>query len=202
MMTDNGTLDDLVAKIRGCEICLSAQKPLPHKPRPVLRVSETARILIAGQAPGTRVHASGKPFTDPSGDRLRQWMQVSEAEFYDTSKIAILPMGFCFPGLDAKKADLPPRRECAPVWRQPVLDLMPNLKLTLLIGGYAQKWHLGKANGKSITATVENWRAFAPDIFPTPHPSWRNNAWLKKHPWFEDELLPQLRGAVRQSLSS
>lgn len=200
------SLDQLVTEIRGCRICVEAAsgKVLPHEPNPVLQVVSSARILIAGQAPGTRVHASSKPFTDPSGDRLRAWMGVNEEVFYDSSRIAILPMGFCFPGLDAKGGDLPPRKECAPAWRQQVLDLLPELQLVLTIGLYAQNWHLGKLRRKNLSETVENWREYhtklSPPVIPMPHPSWRNNSWLKKNPWFESELLPVLQSHVKQVL--
>ena len=200
------SLDQLVTEIRGCRICVESAsgKVLPHEPNPVLQVVSSARILIAGQAPGTRVHASSKPFTDPSGDRLRAWMGVNEEVFYDSSRIAILPMGFCFPGLDAKGGDLPPRKECAPAWRQQVLDLLPELQLVLTIGLYAQNWHLGKLRRKNLSETVENWREYhtklSPPVIPMPHPSWRNNSWLKKNPWFESELLPVLQSHVKQVL--
>jgi uracil-DNA glycosylase len=203
-------LDRLVGTIRACRICrdLSTGKALPHEPRPVLQVSSTARICIAGQAPGTRVHASGQPYTDPSGDRLRAWIGVDSETFYDVSRIAIVPMGFCFPGLDAKGGDLPPRRECAPAWRSEVFALMPALDLLLAVGIYAQAWHLGAAKRTTLTETVSDWRAImaaskregGPMVVPLPHPSWRNNAWLKRHPWFEAELLPVLRAEVRRSI--
>lgn len=196
-----------VAEIRACRICAERPRgrPLPHEPRPVVVPSATARILIAGQAPGTRVHESGRPFTDRSGERLREWLGVTEAEFYDTGNFAIVPMGFCFPGLDAKGGDLPPRRECAEHWRADLMAAMPQIDLFLLIGQYAQAWHLGKAKQGSVTETVSNWRSYAlrndgPVVFPLPHPSWRNTAWLKKNPWFETELLPVLRPAVRERI--
>lgn len=193
-------LERLVADIRACRICIDEPKgrPLPHEPRPVLQVSSKARICLAGQAPGTRVHASGRPFTDPSGDRLREWMDVTPEEFYDPEKIAILPMGFCFPGQDAKGGDLPPRRECAARWRQPLFAELPRIELTILVGQYAQGWHLGPARKASLTETVASWREYAPRAIPLPHPSWRNNAWIKKNPWFEDEVLPYLRREVRR----
>lgn len=194
------TADSLLARIRACRLCVEAPsgRPLPHAPRPVAVLSQTARILVAGQAPGTRVHASGRPFTDPSGERLRDWMGIGPDIFYDASRVAILPMGFCFPGQDAKGGDLPPRRECAPAWRAQALAAMPQVELVLAIGLYAQRWHLGKAAGKDLTSTMENWRAILsgsgrPSVLPLPHPSWRNNTWLKRHPWFETELLPELR---------
>ena len=197
--------DALVARIRACRLCRDAPsgRPLAHEPRPVLRVSPAARIAICGQAPGARVHASGVPFSDPSGDRLRSWMGVSEAEFYDQARIAIVPMGFCFPGHDAKGGDLPPRKECAPLWREQVFATLKQLQLVLLVGLYAQKWHLGReATAGGLTVTVANWRtifgkAQKPALLPLPHPSWRNTGWLKRHPWFEAELLPELRERVR-----
>lgn len=167
----------------------------------MLRTSSTARILIAGQAPGTRVQASGVPFDDRSGDRLRDWLGVGREDFYDADKFAILPMGFCFPGLDAKGSDLAPRRECAPAWRQPLMDLMPQIDLVLAIGLYAQAWHMGDRRAATLTDTVARWREiFAdpaqPRVLPLPHPSWRNTGWLKRNPWFEAELLPHLRAEV------
>lgn len=193
-------LDALVADIRACRLCLEEPegRPLPHEPRPVLRVSPTARVCIVGQAPGTKVHASGTPFTDRSGDRLREWMGVTSDEFYDVSKIAIVPMGFCFPGQDAKGGDLAPRRECAPRWRAELFALLPRIELTLLVGQYAQGWHLGSRAKPSLTQTVAAWRDYAPRAIPLPHPSWRNNAWIRKNPWFEREVLPALRKEVRE----
>ena len=201
-------LESLLARIGACRICVESPRgvPLPHAPRPVLRASTTARIAICGQAPGTRVHASGKPFTDPSGDRLRTWMGVTADEFYDEARIAIVPMGFCFPGLDAKGGDKPPRRECAPAWRPSVFARLPRLQLMLLVGAHAQAWHLGDAVRPTLTATVADWRALGAGRdgvrkIPLPHPSWRNNGWIGKHPWFEAELLPELRAAVRRALA-
>ena len=199
-------LTNLVKDIRECRICKDQPQgsALAHEPRPVLRVSATARIVICGQAPGTRVHESGVPFTDPSGDRLRQWMNVSEDEFYDEARIAILPMGFCFPGLDAKGGDLPPRRECAPRWRAHVFEQLEAAELVLLVGQYAQKWHLGAACASSLTETVRQWRRYAdmtPCFIPTPHPSWRNNAWLKRNPWFETEVLVFVQERIRSLLA-
>ncbi len=194
------SLTGLIKDIRNCTICVDDPKgaPLPHDPRPVLQASKSARLAIFGQAPGKRVHESGKPFTDPSGDRLREWLGVSDDEFYDPKRIAIIPMGFCFPGYNDKGADLPPRKECAAHWRARLMDALPNIETALLVGGYAQKWHLGKGAKSSLTDTVADWKEFAPRYFPTPHPSWRNNAWLKKHPWFEADLLPVLRRRVRR----
>lgn len=202
-------LDDLLAEIGACRICRDAPEfgvALPHEPRPVLCATSSARICICGQAPGTRVHQSGRPFTDPSGDRLRDWMGIGEDIFYDASRIAIVPMGFCFPGLDAKGGDLPPRKECAPLWRERVMAGLPDLRLVLLVGQYAQAWHLGKDRGRTLTETVRQWRSYAESgervvHLPLPHPSWRNSGWLKKNPWFEAEVLPFLRQNVQRLLS-
>ncbi len=193
---------DLISQIKTCTLCADrfAATETGHAPRPVAWIGPKARILVAGQAPGLRVHKSGKPFTDPSGDRLRDWMGVDEATFYDTSRIAILPMAFCFPGYDAKGSDLPPPRLCAETWRQRVLDRLSGVRLTLLIGGYAQSWHLPDAP-KGVTATVAAWREFLPGSLPLPHPSWRNTGWLKKNPWFERDLLPVLRTRVTEALA-
>jgi uracil-DNA glycosylase len=187
----------LLREIRACQICAAH---LQHEPRPVLRAKSSARIVIAGQAPGTRVHASGMPFTDPSGDRLRDWMGVDKETFYDETKIAVVPMGFCFPGLDAKGGDLPPRKECAPAWREKVFAGLKNVELTLLVGLYSQAWHLGEREKETLTDTVKAWRSYRPGFIPLPHPSWRNNAWIKKNPWFEEELLPHLKRRVSRIL--
>jgi uracil-DNA glycosylase len=203
-MTTQDGLDALLRELRACRVCRDAPlrgPPLPHEPRPVIQASATARLCIAGQAPGTRVHASGRPFTDPSGVRLRQWLGLDEARFYDASRVAIVPMGHCFPGLDAKGSDLPPRAECAPLWRDRVFTALPSVELVLAIGQYAQAWHLGPARGGTLSQTVAQWRAILdrpvrPQVIPLPHPSWRNNGWLRKHPWFEEELLPVLRVEV------
>ncbi|MEM7750467.1 MAG: uracil-DNA glycosylase family protein [Pseudomonadota bacterium] len=204
-MSDASSLEELLEAISACRICVEQPKgrPLPHEPRPVLLASPTAKIAVCGQAPGTRVHASGVPFTDPSGDRLRAWMAVSEDEFYDTSRIAIVPMGFCFPGLDNKGGDLPPRKECAPRWREAVFEELGDIRLILVVGQYAQQWHLGRQRQANLTETVKAWRTYlslCPAVVPLPHPSWRNNAWLKKNAWFGDELLPVLQQMVRQHL--
>jgi uracil-DNA glycosylase len=200
-------LDQLLAEIRACRLCRDAPagKPLPHEPRPVVRVSATARLAIAGQAPGTRVHKSGVPFTDPSGDRLRQWMGVTADEFYDARRVAVIPMGFCFPGLTPSGADLPPRRECAPAWRARLLAALPRLELILLVGQYAHRWHLPKGSAKGVTSTVGRFADLLaaearPRLLPLPHPSWRNNAWLKANPWLESDVLPRLRIEVRRLL--
>ncbi|UZD90105.1 uracil-DNA glycosylase family protein [Cognatishimia activa] len=190
----------LQTEIAGCQLCADrfAKTHTAHQPRPVVWFQPNARILVAGQAPGARVHESGRPFTDPSGDRLREWMGIDETVFYDRSKLAILPMAFCFPGYNDKGADLPPPAICAKTWRGSAMEQLNSVRLTLLIGGYAQKWHIGA--GK-VTETVAGWRDHAPSVFPLPHPSWRNTAWLKKHPWFEEELLPVLRQSVREALA-
>ena len=198
-------LERLLAAIRSCRNCVEAPrgKLLPHEPRPVLLASTTARLAICSQAPGTLVHASGTPFTDRSGDRLRDWLDVTPQEFYDKTRVSIIPMGFCFPGQDAKGADLPPRRECAPLWREKLFAILPQIELVLAVGSYAQAWHLGDGIGKSLTDTMRDWRRHMksqrrPRVLPLPHPSWRNNAWLTNNPWFEAELLPVLRREVRK----
>jgi uracil-DNA glycosylase len=204
------SLDDFAARIRACRVCVDAplKTVLPHEPRPVLRVSTTAKLLVASQAPGTKVHATGISFNDASGDRLRQWMDVTRETFYDTSKVAIVPMGFCFPGQDAKKADLPPRPECRATWHDELFTLMPQIETILAIGRYAQDYHFARAGRplpKKITLDdlIRNWRDFAgeaPRIIPLPHPSWRNIGWLKRNPWFESDVLPMLRQAVARAL--
>lgn len=202
--TDLAEIDSLLNDIRACRICRDAPQGsvLPHEPRPVVQVSKSAKVLIAGQAPGTRVHESGRPFTDPSGDRLRQWMGIDNDVFYDETRIAIVPMGFCFPGLDKRGGDLPPRPECAPHWRSKLLSHLPSIELVLVIGQYAQAWHLGSLRKQSLTETVLHWRetyeALKPSVIALPHPSWRNNTWLKKNPWFEEEVLPVLRADVKR----
>lgn len=188
-------MDPLARKITACRLCADrfAATATAHRPRPVVWFRPGARLLIVGQAPGLRVHESGRPFTDRSGDRLRDWMGISEAQFYDRTKIAIVPMAFCFPGYDGKGADLPPPPICAATWRQQVMDrLRP--RLTLLVGGHAHRWHLGTRG--AVTQTVAGWRDHAPAVFPLPHPSWRNTGWLKRNPWFQADLLPRLRTEV------
>ncbi len=191
------TLPQLLIDIRACALC----HELPLGPRPVLQASPSARILIAGQAPGTKVHETGIPFNDPSGDRLRDWLGVDRETFYDEKRIAIVPMGFCYPGRDERGGDKPPIPRCAETWRGRVMPLLKNVRLTLVIGQYAHAWHLGAARRKSLTDTVRNWRAYGPDVLPLPHPSWRNTAWLKRNPWFEADILPVLRGRVRELLA-
>lgn len=191
----------LLSDIKDCRICADrfAATHTAHEPRPVTWFRKGARILIAGQAPGLRVHNSGKPFTDPSGDRLRDWLGIGEDVFYDRDRVAIVPMAFCFPGYNAKGSDLPPPKICAKTWHRSVMAEMGDVPLRVLIGGYAQSWHLGTKAG--VTATVERWRDWAPDAFVLPHPSWRNNAWIKKHPWFTAELLPVMRARVEEVLN-
>ena len=184
----------LLQEVRACTLCAAH---LPLGPRPVLQLHRDARILIAGQAPGSKVHESGIPFQDASGDRLRDWLGVDEQTFYDPKRIAILPMGFCYPGA-GKSGDLPPRPECAPAWRAKLMAMLGNVKLTLVIGQYAQAWHLHERPGSTLTDTVQAWRQYWPSSLPLPHPSPRNNIWLKRNPWFEREVLPPLRRRVRQ----
>lgn len=191
--TPERELEKLLAKIRSCHECAP---DLIRAPRPVIQASITARVCIAGQAPGTRVHATGIPFNDASGDRLREWMGIDREVFYDETKIATVPMGFCFPGHDENGGDLPPRPECALLWRHGVFAHLPNLQLILLVGQYAQRWHLQKSRKENLTETVRAWRNYLPHMLPLPHPSWRNTGWLKKHPWFEEEIVPELRNRV------
>ncbi len=195
-MTGRNSADDfsrLLKAVRQCRVCEQHLQP-----RPVLQADPRARILIAGQAPGRRVHESGIPFDDPSGERLRNWMGISTETFYDPAQVAILPMGFCFPGT-GKSGDLAPRRECAATWRAELLASLPAVKLTLVIGQYAQKWHL-TSPAKNLTETVRNWQQYGPGTIPLPHPSPRNNIWLKQNPWFTSKLLPDLRRAVAAAI--
>lgn len=183
----------VLGEVRACQLCA------PHLPlgaRPVLQLNPRARILIAGQAPGRKVHESGVPFSDPSGQRLRAWMGVSDATFYDPARIAILPMGLCYPGTGAN-GDLPPRPECAVTWRRRLLAQLPNLELTLVIGQYAAAWHLPEAAGSTLTELVTHWRSYWPQVLPMPHPSPRNQRWLRNNPWFSAEVLPQLQQRIR-----
>ncbi|MGV8936709.1 MAG: uracil-DNA glycosylase family protein [Allorhizobium sp.] len=203
------TIDDLQREIAACRLCRDCpaggpEKRLPHEPLPVAVLSTTARILIAGQAPGLRVHLSGLPFNDASGDRLRQWLGVEREQFYDPARFAIVPMGFCFPGYNALGHDLPPRRECAPFWRARVMAAMPQIELVLAIGRHAQAYHLGERCRPTMTETVSQWRGSffsdeeGPKVLPLPHPSWRNTAWLKKNLWFEADVLPVLKREVER----
>jgi len=194
--TTRAQFDDIAGKARACRLCAG---DLPLGPRPVFQLGPKARILIAGQAPGRRVHETGIPFNDPSGERLRAWMGINAAVFYDPTKIAILPMGFCYPGTGTS-GDLPPRPECAIEWRVKLLKLLPALELTLVIGQYALDWHLETTQKATLTQTVQNWKQYWPAVLPLPHPSPRNNIWLKKNPWFEIDILPILSRKVESLL--
>ena len=185
----------MLGEVRDCQLCAGF---LPLGPRPVVQLHPEARILIAGQAPGSKVHRTGVPFDDPSGDRLRDWLGLERADFYDEKKVAILPMGFCYPGT-GKSGDLPPRPECAPRWRASLLEHLSNVQLTLVIGKYALDYHL-PSSGQSLTETVSHWRLFWPRVVPLPHPSPRNNIWIAKNPWFSADLLPLLRLRVQEAL--
>lgn len=193
-------IDGVLNRVSACELC---KDELPHKPRPVVQASASSRILIIGQAPGRKVHESGVPWDDASGDRLRDWLGVGKAQFYNSNAFAIMPMGFCYPGSFEKSSgqsgDKPPMKICAPTWHHVLLRLMPNIQLTLIIGQYAINHHLVSPQ-KTLTATVKNFEQYLPDAFVLPHPSPRNNIWMKKNPWFQDEVLPQLKHSISQSL--
>ncbi len=197
------SLQSVLDDIRACRACAGE---LPHEPRPVVRVFPETRLLICGQAPGRRVHESGQPFTDPSGDRLRDWMGVDAATFYGDRRIGVAAQAFCYPGTAPSRnggsgGDYPPPRRCAELWRPRLLAALPRMELTLLVGGYAQQWALGPRAMSTLSETVENWRAYAPAVLPLPHPSWRNSAWLKRRPWFAAEVVPYLRGRVKEILA-
>lgn len=194
-MSDN--FAKTLAAINACTICA---EHLPVAPRPVVQIHPEAKILIAGQAPGRKVYQSGIAFDDASGERLRAWMGVNRQDFYDAEKVAILPMGFCYPGTGTS-GDLPPRPECAEHWRRQVMQQLENVRLTLLIGQYAQRWHLGSHQQTNLTATVRAWQSYTPDLIPLPHPSPRNNRWLKANPWFDAELVPYLQRRIAAILS-
>ncbi len=198
MVENSQDTETLKAQIRDCRICAArfAATATAHAPRPVVWFRGHARILVAGQAPGLRVHHSGRPFTDASGDRLRDWLGLTEDEFYDRDRVAVVPMAFCFPGYDGNKADLPPPTICGRTWHHQVMAQLPKVRLRVLVGGHAQRYHLGTR--ASVTEVVRSWRDHAPHVFPLPHPSWRNTGWLKKNPWFEAELLPVLRARVKE----
>ncbi|WP_379549786.1 uracil-DNA glycosylase family protein [Qipengyuania sp. DGS5-3] len=189
---------ELHQEISACQICADH---LPHGPRPVVQFSSTARLLIIGQAPGTKVHASGIPWDDDSGDRLREWLGVDKTTFYNPDKIALMPMGFCYPG-KAQGGDAPPRKECAPQWHDRVLGTLPKDRLTLLVGTYAQEYYLPHTTKMSMTARVQGWRDYLPEIVPLPHPAWRSAIWMKKNPWFASEVLPDLRRRVFDTMRS
>lgn len=189
-------LEGLVREARACTVCAAH---LPHPPRPVLRVGKTARLLIIGQAPGRRVHASGIPWNDPSGQRLRDWLGLEPEVFYDERRVAILPIGLCYPGT-VNGADLPPRKECAPLWHPRIVPALGQVRLTLLVGSYAQAFHLADLRKPAMTETVRAFREYLPRFLPLPHPSWRNSGWLKRNAWFEAELVPELRRLIRATL--
>jgi uracil-DNA glycosylase len=191
------SLPRLLREISACRIC---ETELPHSPRPILRVSGSARLLIISQAPGSKVHQTGVPWNDASGNRLRDWMDLDRSMFYDRTKIAIVPIGFCYPGAAASGGDKPPRPECAPLWHERVLDHLPNLQLTLLVGRYSQKRYLGSGRKGSMTETVKAFTEYGPTFFPLPHPSWRSGIWMQRQPWFEQETIPWLRRAVQRAI--
>ena len=186
-------IDALLAEIRACRYC---SNELPLGPHPVLIARPNARLLIIGQAPGTRVHWTGIPWNDPSGERLRGWLGIEKSVFYNPDCVAIMPMGFCYPGAVPRGGDAPPRPECAPMWHERLRAFMPNIELTVLAGMYAQKYYLGKKRAKTLTETVKAWRDYGPNFFPIPHPSWRSTVLVRSNPWFEHELLPDLRARV------
>lgn len=196
-------LTSLIADIAACTVCADrfAATATAHQPRPVTWLRAGVPILVMGQAPGNRVYKEGKPFYDASGDRLRDWMGVDSGTFYNRDLLAVLPMAFCFPGYNAKGADLPPPPQCKSLWHERVLAQLGSPKLTLLVGGYAQKYMLGAAAKGGVTATVAGWRDHGPRILPLPHPSWRNTAWMKKNPWFAQQVLPDLRARVQEILN-
>lgn len=197
-MDDGGALAAVLAEARACRHC---EASLPLGPRPVLRAEPSARMLIVGQAPGTRVHETGIPWNDPSGDRLRDWLAVDRETFYDAARIAIVPMGLCYPGRNARGGDNPPRPECAPLWHPKLLALLPALELTLLVGRYAHARYIGGADRRPLTETVRAWQEWLPGVLPLPHPSWRTVGWQKRNPWFDAELLPDLRRRVSAVLT-
>ena len=192
------SLDAVLADIRACRACAAE---LPHEPRPVVRVAPGTRLLLCGQAPGRKVHESGLPFDDASGERLRDWLGIDRGTFYGHPAVGVAAMAFCFPGTNPKGGDFPPPPRCAAQWRPRLIGALPKVELTLLIGGYAQRWALGGRAKASMTETVAAWRDFLPAYLPTPHPSWRNTAWLKRNPWFEDEVVPYLRARVSDMLA-
>lgn len=191
------SLDAVLHEIRACRACAPE---LAHEPRPVVRVSQSTRLLICGQAPGRRVHESGLPFDDPSGERLRGWMGIDRATFYGHPAIGVAAMAFCFPGTDPKGGDYPPMTRCAQLWRPRLLAGLPNVELTLLVGSYAQAWALKGRAKASMTETVRAWREYLPQYLPLPHPSWRNTGWLRKNPWFDAEITPFLQARVREMI--
>ena len=191
------SLSRLLREVRACQMCSAS---LPLGPRPVLQIASNARLLIIGQAPGSKVHQSGIPWSDLSGDRLRDWMKLDKSDFYDKAKVAILPIGFCYPGAGESQGDRPPRPECAPLWHERLLKYLPNLEVTLLVGQYAQRHYLGSRRMGSMTETVKAFAAYGPQFFPLPHPSWRSGLWMRKHTWFEQSVIPVLRKVVKSAI--
>ena len=191
------SVESLADEVRACRVCAGA---LAHEPRPILRVSRTARLLVVGQAPGRRVHETGIPWNDPSGQRLRQWLDLPPDDFCDESRVAIVPIGMCYPGT-ADGSDLPPRPECAPLWHPRIRAALSRVQFTLLVGSYAQAFYLGRRRKTSMTETVRAFQDYLPDCLPLPHPSWRNSGWLTRNPWFEERLLPELRAHVRRMMT-
>jgi uracil-DNA glycosylase len=194
---EHGCLEELLRAVRACTVCAAS---LPQAPKPVLRAGATARVLIVGQAPGRRAHESGIPWNDPSGDRLRAWLGLSRAAFYDETRIAIIPAGFCYPG-SGPHGDRPPRPECAPLWHPRLRAALPQLRLTLVIGGHAQAYYLGARRRRTLADTVHTWRDYLPEYFPLPHPSPRNQRWFRDHPWLEAEVIPEARRRVEALLA-
>lgn len=190
-------LTRLLREVRACQLCVAN---LPLGARPVLQLASTARLLIIGQAPGSKVHQSGIPWNDASGDRLRDWLKLDPSVFYDEAKVAILPMGLCYPGAADNQGDMPPRPECAPHWHERLLRHLPDLQTTLLVGQYAQRHYLGTRRKSSMTETVKAFSAYYPQFLPLPHPSWRSLIWMRKHPWYEQTIIPELRKAVRKAI--
>jgi uracil-DNA glycosylase len=191
------SLSRLLREVRACQIC-SAHLPLGS--RPVVQLASTARVLIIGQAPGSKVHQSGIPWSDASGDRLRDWLRMDQSTFHDEAQVAILPMGFCYPGAGENRADLPPRPECAPQWHERLLKHLPQVKVTVLVGQYAQRHYLGSRRMGSMTETVKAFAAYGPQFFPLPHPSWRSVIWMRRHAWFERSVVPELRSVIRKAI--
>jgi uracil-DNA glycosylase len=190
-------LTRLLREVRACRIC---EADLPFGPRPVLQLASTARLLIIGQAPGSKVHKSGIPWNDASGDRLREWLKLDHSVFYDAARVAILPMGFCYPGAGENGSDKPPHRECAPLWHKRLLKHLPDIRLTLLLGQHAQRHYLASKRKSSMTETVRAFSEYAPQFFPLPHPSWRSIVWMRRHPWFERVVISELRNAVQTAI--
>jgi uracil-DNA glycosylase len=188
------SLERLLGDVRACKFC---EAVLPFGPRPVVQLASSAKVLIIGQAPGRKVHESGIPWNDASGERLRDWLGLDRPTFYDETRVAILPIGFCYPGADATGGDRPPRPECAPRWHTRLLELLPDVQLTLLVGQYAQRYYLRPRTETSMTETVRNFSDYGPQFFPLPHPSWRSAIWMRKHGWFEEKVVPQLRKVLQ-----